>query len=91
MQKMKMIMVPEERYNRMVESYDRAQEELRELRKQLAAVEVSRDDMTCELKLYDLMDELGCDRDTAELLLQDQEEAVARSQQSEEGGANGED
>lgn len=30
---MQMIMIPEERYNRMVESYDRAQEELREIRK----------------------------------------------------------
>lgn len=29
---MQMIMIPEERYNRMVESYDRAQEELREIR-----------------------------------------------------------
>lgn len=80
MQKMKMIMIPEERYNRMLESYDRAQEELRELRKQLAEVEVSRDDVACELKLYDLMDDLGCDRDEAELLLQDQEESIARSQ-----------
>ena len=68
---MQVIMIPEERYNRMVESYDRAQEELRELRKQLAAVEVSRDDVAHELKLYDLMDEQECGRDTAELLLQD--------------------
>lgn len=90
MQKMKMIMIPEERYNRMLESYDRAQEELRELRKQLAEVEVSRDDVARELKLYDLMDDLGCDRDEAELLLQDQEESIARSQQSGEGGADGE-
>ena len=80
---MQMIMIPEERYNRMVESYDRAQEELRELRKQLAEAEVSCDDVARELKLYDLMDDLGCDRGTAELLLQ------ARSQQSEEGGTDG--
>lgn len=33
MQKTNMIMIPEERYNRMLESYDRAQEELREIRK----------------------------------------------------------
>lgn len=90
MQKTNMIMIPEERYNRMLESYDRAQEELRELRKQLAEVEVSRDDVARELKLYDLMDDLGCDRDEAELLLQDQEESIARSQQSGEGGADGE-
>lgn len=69
MQKMKMIMIPEERYNRMVESYDRAMEVLRKLRKQLAAEEVSCDDVARELKLYDIMDDRGCDRDTAELLL----------------------
>ena len=70
---MQMIMIPEERYNRMVESYDRAQEELREIRKQLAEAEVSYDDVARELKLYDLMDDLGCDRDEAELLLQDED------------------
>lgn len=32
---MQMIMIPEERYDRMVESYDKAMEELRELREQL--------------------------------------------------------
>lgn len=87
---MQMIMIPEERYNRMVESYDRAQEELRELRKQLAEAEVSCDDVARELKLYDIMDDRGCDRDTAELLLQDEEESIARSQQSEEGSADDE-
>ena len=86
---MQMIMIPEERYNRMVESYDRTQEELREIRKQLAEAEVSYDDVARELKLYDLMDDLGCDRDEAELLLQDEEESIARSQQSEEGGTDG--
>ena len=86
---MQMIMIPEERYNRMVESYDRAQKELRELREQLAAVGVSCDDVARELKLYDVMDDLGCDRDEAELLLQDEEESIARSQQSEEGGTDG--
>lgn len=90
MQKMKMIMVPEERYNCMLESYDRAQEELRELRKQLAAVEVSRDDVARELKLYDLMDDLGCNRDEAELLLQDEEESIARSQQGKEDSVDDE-
>lgn len=42
------------------------------------------DDVAHELELYDLMDDLGCDRDEAELLLQDREEAIARSQQEEE-------
>lgn len=42
------------------------------------------DDVSHELELYDLMDDLGCDRDEAELLLQDREEAIARSQQEEE-------
>ncbi|MEQ2697931.1 hypothetical protein AAAV70_07360 [Hungatella hathewayi] len=87
---MQMIMIPEERYNRMVESYDRAQKELRELREQLAAVGVSCDDVARELKLYDVMDDLGCDRDEAELLLQDEEESIAISQQGEEGNADGE-
>ena len=90
MQKTNMIMIPEERYNRMLESYDRAQEELRELRKQLAAVEVSRDDVARELKLYALMDDLGCDRDEAELLLQDEEESIARSQQGKEDSVDDE-
>ena len=90
MQKTNMIMIPEERYNRMLESYDRSQEELRELRKQLAAVEVSRDDVARELKLYDLMDDLGCDRDEAELLLQDEEESIARSQQGKEDSVDDE-
>ncbi|WP_347062325.1 hypothetical protein [Hungatella hathewayi] len=90
MQKTNMIMIPEERYNRMLESYDRAQEELRELRKQLATVEVSRDDVARELKLYDLMDDLGCDRDEAELLLQDEEESIARSQQGKEDSVDDE-
>lgn len=87
---MQMIMIPEERYNRMVESYDRAQKELRELREQLAAVGVSCDDVARELKLYDVMDDLGCDRDEAELLLQDEEESIAISQQGEKGNADGE-
>ena len=47
-------------------------------------------DVTRELKLYDLMDEHVCDHDTAELLLQDQEESIARSQQSGEGSADDE-
>lgn len=87
---MQMIMIPEERYNRMVESYDRAQEELREIRKQLAEAEVSYDDVARELKLYDLMDDLGCDRDEAELLLQDEEESIARSQQGKEDSVDDE-
>lgn len=36
---MQMIMIPEERYDRMVESYDKAMEELRELREQLQTLE----------------------------------------------------
>lgn len=32
---MQVIMIPEERYNRMIESYDRAMEELQELKEQL--------------------------------------------------------
>lgn len=133
MQKMKMIMIPEERYNCMLESYDGAMEEILELseeNKRLKACEdpllmvmsddfrmsesmlkyakndevitirlicrrirermKSTDDVARELKLYDLMDEHGCDHDTAELLLQDQEESIARSQQSGEGSADDE-
>lgn len=133
MQKMKMIMVPEERYNRMLESYDGAMEKILELseeNKRLKACEdpllmvmsddfrmsesmlkyakndevvtirlicrrirermESTDDVARELKLYDLMDDAGCDRDTAELLLQDQEESIARSQQGEEDSGDDE-
>lgn len=34
----KMMYIPEERYNRMLESYDKAMEELQELKEQLQAV-----------------------------------------------------
>ena len=34
----KMIMIPEWRYNKMMESYDRALEELRKLREQLQVI-----------------------------------------------------
>lgn len=129
----KMIAISEERYNRMVESYNGAMEEILELseeNKRLKACEdpllmvmgdefrmsesmlkyakndevitirlicrrirermESTDDVARELKLYDLMDDLGCDRDEAELLFQDEEESIARSQQSGEGGADDE-
>lgn len=80
----RMIMIPVEQYDRMVESYDKAMEELREAKAQLKAVNImDTDDVAHELKLYSLMDDLGCGRDEAELLLQDAEEAVARSQQEE--------
>ena len=46
--------------------------------------------MARELKLYDLMDDLGCDRDEAELLLQDEEESIARSQQGKEDSVDDE-
>lgn len=133
MQKMKIIMIPEERYNRMLESYDGAMEEILELSEENKRLKASKDpllmvmsddfkmsesmlkyakndevitirlicrrirermkstdDVARELKLYDLMDEHGCDHDTAELLLQDQEESIARSQQSGEGGTDDE-
>lgn len=35
----KMMYIPEERYNRMLESYDKAMEELQELKEQLQAVQ----------------------------------------------------
>lgn len=38
----KMIMIPEWRYNKMVENFDRAMDELRELREQLLKVEEER-------------------------------------------------
>ncbi|MFR3728384.1 hypothetical protein [Lacrimispora sp.] len=70
----KMILVPVEQYSRMIESYDKAMEELQELREQLKAMAGQDEDVTQELKLYDLMDKHNCDRDVAELLLRDQEE-----------------
>ena len=39
----------------------------------IRGVENQEDDVTQELKLYEVMDKHGCDRDIAELLLQDQE------------------
>ena len=70
----KMILVPVEQYNRMIESYDKAMEELHEVREQLKVMMNQDDDVARELKLYEIMDKHNCDRDVAELLLQDQEE-----------------
>lgn len=70
----KMILVPVEQYNRMIESYDKAMEELQEVREQLKAMKDQDKDVTKELKLYEVMDKQGYDRDVAELLLRDQEE-----------------
>ena len=49
-----------------------------ELMKGLSSISnvlAANDDVDRELKLYELMDKHGCDRDVAELLLQDQQEA----------------
>lgn len=69
----RMILVPVEQYNHMIESYDKAMEELHEVREQLKAMKPQDDDVSQELKLYDLMDKNNCDREVAELLLQDEE------------------
>lgn len=69
----RMILVPVEQYNRMIESYDNTVKELQELREQIRAMAGGGEDVTQELKLYDLMDKHNCDRDVAELLLRDQE------------------
>ncbi|WP_395549216.1 MULTISPECIES: hypothetical protein [unclassified Lacrimispora] len=69
----KMILVPVEQYYRMIESYDKAMEELHEVRSCLKAMKTQDDDVSQELKLYDIMDKHNCDRDVAELLLQGQE------------------
>lgn len=67
-----MKLVPADQYDRMLESYDKAMEELREVKAQLKAMSDAQvDDAARELKLYNLMDNQECDRDTAELLLQD--------------------
>lgn len=99
MQKMKMIMIPEERYNRMVESYNGAMEEILELseeNKRLKACEypllmVMSDDfrMSESMLKYAKNDEvvtirLICRR------IRERMESIAISQQSEEGGADGE-
>lgn len=70
----KMILVPVEQYSRMIESYDKAMEELQELREQLKAMAGQDEDVAQELKIYEVMDKHNCDRDVAELLLRDQEE-----------------
>lgn len=69
----KMILVPVEQYDRMIESYDKAMEELQEVKEQLKAMKPQDDDVSQELKLYDIMDKNNCDREVAELLLQDEE------------------
>ncbi|WP_024295619.1 hypothetical protein [Lacrimispora indolis] len=70
----KMILVPVEQYNCMIENYDKAMEELQEVKGQLKAIKHQDDDVAQELKLYEIMDKHNCDRDVAELLFQDQEE-----------------
>lgn len=85
---MNVIMIQEERYNRMLDSYDKAMEELRTIKAQLKAISGSADDVAHELEVYDMMDKQECDRDTAELLLLDREENVAISQLEEEGAAD---
>ena len=69
----RMILVPVEQYNHMIESYDKAMSELQEIKEQLKAMKPQDDDVSQELKLYDLMDKNNCDREVAELLLQDEE------------------
>lgn len=69
----RMILVPVEQYNHMIESYDKAMKELQEVKEQLKAMKPQDDDVSQELKLYDIMDKNNCDREVAELLLQDEE------------------
>ena len=69
----RMILVPVEQYNRMIESYDKAMKELHKVREQLKEMKNQDEDVTQELKLYEVMDKHGYDRDVAELLLRDQE------------------
>ena len=71
----KMILVPVEQYNRMIESYDRAMKELQDLREQFKAMKSQEYDVNQELTIYDLMDKRHCDGDVVELLFQDQQEA----------------
>lgn len=68
----KMILIPADQYDLMLKSYDRAMEELHLLRELMESMNVL-DDVVWQLKLYELMDKHGCDMDTAELLLEDQE------------------
>ena len=69
----RMILVPLEQYNHMIESYDKAMSKLQEIKEQLKDMKPQDDDVSQELKLYDLMDKNNCDREVAELLLQDEE------------------
>lgn len=68
----KMILIPADQYDLMLKSYDRAMEELHQIRELMESMNVL-DDVVRQLKLYELMDKHDCDMDTAELLLEDQE------------------
>lgn len=68
----KMILIPADQYDLMLRSYDRAMEELHQIRELMESMNVL-DDVVRQLKLYELMDKHDCDMDTAELLLEDQE------------------
>lgn len=92
----KMIMIPEERYNCMLESYDTAMEELQELREQLQAIK-EIDSLPQEWQgdfviTESMMKHARCDETiTLRLIrsrLRSREKAVAISQQEEEGKAN---
>ncbi|MEY8356979.1 hypothetical protein AALB39_27045 [Lachnospiraceae bacterium 54-53] len=69
----RMILVPVEQYNHMIESCDKAMEGLQEVKGQLKAMKYQDDDVAQELQLYEIMDKHNCDRDVAELLFQDRE------------------
>lgn len=57
----RMILVSVEQYNRMIESYDKTMEELQEVREQLKAMKSLDDDVSQEIKLYEVMDKQCCD------------------------------
>lgn len=79
----KLITISQEQYDCMLKSYDEVMEELYDLRERLKSLTATQDDVAEELRIYELMDGMGCGRDEAELLLQDEAEAVAISQQKE--------
>lgn len=92
----KMIMIPEERYNCMLESYDKAVEELYDLQDQLQAIKESNprpqmpqgDFVISEAMMKHAKSDEAITLRLIRSRLHSREESIARSQQSKEGGTD---
>ena len=96
----KMIAIPEERYNCMLESYNRAMEEILKLSEENKRLKAYEDPLLVvmgdEFRMSESMLKYAKNDEVVTIRLicrriRERMESIARSQQSEEGGADGED